>query len=164
MMAKERMQELAALYRKGLLEDTLPFWVKHCVDREHGGFLFCLDRDGTVVDTDKGMWTQGRFTWLLGTLYSEVEPRALERLHVLAVGGAALQPAFRGDLDQDRGDLEQGVGGRQEAAGLDVHDHRQEAPESIADACRAGHVGSPRPSSRQATVLPARKGTISSPA
>jgi N-acylglucosamine 2-epimerase len=69
-------EELMRVYRDGLLGDTLPFWIDHCVDREYGGFMFCLDRDGTVIDTDKGMWTQGRFTWLLGTLYSEVEPRA----------------------------------------------------------------------------------------
>ena len=34
-----------------------------------------LDRDGTLVDTDKGVWQQGRFTWLLGELYNNVEPR-----------------------------------------------------------------------------------------
>ncbi len=75
-LTPEGRQQLVAVYRDGLLRDTLPFWINHCVDREYGGFTFALDRDGTVVDTDKGMWTQGRFTWLLGTLYSEVEPRA----------------------------------------------------------------------------------------
>ncbi len=69
------LQELQATYRDGLLDDTLPFWIRHCVDREHDGFMFCLDRDGTVIDTDKGMWHQGRFTWLLATLYRTVEPR-----------------------------------------------------------------------------------------
>ena len=34
-----------------------------------------LDRDGTLVDTDKSVWQQGRFTWLLGELYNNVEPR-----------------------------------------------------------------------------------------
>jgi N-acylglucosamine 2-epimerase len=71
----EGRQQLMKVYRDGLLEDTLPFWINHCVDREYGGFMFCLDRDGTVMDTDKGVWTQGRFTWLLSTLYSEVERR-----------------------------------------------------------------------------------------
>ncbi|MGC8879556.1 MAG: AGE family epimerase/isomerase [Anaerolineae bacterium] len=71
----EGRQELIRIYRDGLLYDTLPFWINHCVDREYGGFMFCLNRDGTVIDTDKGMWTQGRFTWLLSTLYAEVEPR-----------------------------------------------------------------------------------------
>jgi N-acylglucosamine 2-epimerase len=74
-MTPERIAELIAAYRDGLLEDTLPFWTRHAVDREHGGFLFCLDRDGTVVDTDKGLWQHGRFVWLLSTLYTTVEPR-----------------------------------------------------------------------------------------
>jgi N-acylglucosamine 2-epimerase len=74
-MNQGRREELAAVYRDGLLEDTLPFWTKHCVDREHGGFMMSLDRDGTLVDTDKGVWQQGRFTWLLGELYNNVEPR-----------------------------------------------------------------------------------------
>jgi N-acylglucosamine 2-epimerase len=64
-----------AAYRDGLLNDTLPFWTRHCVDREHGGFMMALDRDGQVIDTDKGMWQQCRFTWLLGELYNTVEPR-----------------------------------------------------------------------------------------
>ncbi len=70
-----RMEELLRVYRSGLLEDTVPFWLRHSVDREAGGFLFCLDRDGSVLDTDKGMWIQSRFVWLLSTLYAEVEPR-----------------------------------------------------------------------------------------
>ncbi len=69
------IEELIEIYRDGLLLDTIPFWIKHAIDREMGGFLFALDRDGTVIDTDKGMWQHGRFTWMLSTLYSEVEPR-----------------------------------------------------------------------------------------
>ncbi|MFT5288822.1 MAG: N-acylglucosamine 2-epimerase [Planctomycetota bacterium] len=74
-MDSKRIDELIAAYRDGLLEDTLPFWMKHAVDREQGGFLFCLDRDGSILDTDKGMWQQCRFTWLLATLYTTVERR-----------------------------------------------------------------------------------------
>ncbi len=59
-MTPREREQLLAIYRDGLLNDTLPFWLDHCIDREHGGFMFCLDRDGAVVDTDKGMWTQGR--------------------------------------------------------------------------------------------------------
>jgi len=70
-----RIDELISTYRDGLLNDTLPFWMKNCVDREHGGFMMALNRDGSVVDTDKGVWQQGRFTWLLGELYNNVEPR-----------------------------------------------------------------------------------------
>lgn len=66
---------LLETYRDGLLNDTLPFWLKHSVDKEHGGFITALDRDGSIVDTDKGVWQQGRFTWLLGELYNNVEQR-----------------------------------------------------------------------------------------
>jgi len=72
----ERIGRLITCYRDGLLDDTLPFWVRHAVDRRCGGFIFNLDRDGAVLDTDKGMWAHGRFTWLLSTLYNTVEPRA----------------------------------------------------------------------------------------
>jgi len=63
------------LYREGLLNDIMPFWIKYSVDREHGGFMFCLDRDGSIIDTDKGVWQIGRFTWMLATMYNEVEQR-----------------------------------------------------------------------------------------
>lgn len=74
-MNDARQQELFGIYRDGLLNDTLPFWMKHCVDREYGGFMMSLDQDGSLVDTDKSVWQQGRFTWLLGELYNTVEPR-----------------------------------------------------------------------------------------
>ena len=67
-MDNQRIDELIAIYRDGLLKDTLPFWLSNAVDHEHGGFQFCLDRTGSVVDTDKGLWQHARFTWLLATL------------------------------------------------------------------------------------------------
>ena len=67
--------ELLPIYRDGLLNNILPFWTTHSVDREHGGFIVALNRDGSILDTDKGMWQQGRFTWLLSTLFNTVEPR-----------------------------------------------------------------------------------------
>ena len=68
-------QDLIAVYRNGLLEDTMPFWEAHCVDHQQGGFMMAIDQTGKVVDTDKGVWQQGRFTWLLGELYNNVEAR-----------------------------------------------------------------------------------------
>ncbi len=62
-------------YRRGLLDDVVPFWLRHGLDWEHGGVLTCLDRDGSVYESDKSVWFQGRFGWLLGTLCLEVEPR-----------------------------------------------------------------------------------------
>lgn len=75
-MNSESIQELIGIYKNGLLEDTLPFWLKYCIDTEDGGFIFCLDRDGTILDTDKSMWIQSRFVWLLSTLYRTVETKS----------------------------------------------------------------------------------------
>jgi len=67
---------LADLYRNTLLLDVVPFWMRHGMDREHGGILTSLDRDGTVVDTDKSVWFQGRAAWMFATLYNTVDQRA----------------------------------------------------------------------------------------
>ncbi|RCS54127.1 N-acylglucosamine 2-epimerase [Bremerella cremea] len=74
-MNEARRSELLATYRDGLLHDTLPFWLSHGVDHQHGGIITSLNRDGSIIDTDKGVWQQGRFAWLLGELYNQVEQR-----------------------------------------------------------------------------------------
>lgn len=74
-MLKKDVTEFCGIYRDGLLRDTLPFWFPRCIDREHGGFFTALNRDGTVIDTDKSIWQQGRISWLLATLYNTVEQR-----------------------------------------------------------------------------------------
>jgi len=74
-LGQRRIEELILVYRDGLLKDVLPFWIDHSVDREHGGFTMCLGQDGTVIDTDKSVWKQGRFTWLLGEMVNQVEAR-----------------------------------------------------------------------------------------
>ena len=74
-MDQERLHFLATFYRDTLLHDILPFWTRHSVDKKHGGFITALDQEGTVIDTDKGVWQQARFTWLLATLYNTVEKK-----------------------------------------------------------------------------------------
>ena len=74
-MKPETINEYIRIYRDGLLKDTVPFWIKHSIDNEHGGFMFSVNRDGSRLDTDKGMWQTCRFTWLLSTLYNHVEQR-----------------------------------------------------------------------------------------
>lgn len=68
-----RLNALSARYRQDLLTNVVPFWLEHGLDRECGGIMTCLDRDGTVIDTDKGLWQQGRFAWLMATLYHDEE-------------------------------------------------------------------------------------------
>lgn len=71
-------QELIALeefYKKQLLEDTVPFWFPRSYDYENGGYLFMRDADGSLIDSDKAVWIQGRACWLLSTLYNTIEPK-----------------------------------------------------------------------------------------
>ncbi len=65
-----------SFYEKSLFSDCIPFWFPRSVDEEHGGFLHCFDRDGSLVDTDKSVWAQGRMSWMLLTLYNTVEKRS----------------------------------------------------------------------------------------
>lgn len=67
--------KLAEQYRKELLDNVIPFWMTNSVDKEKGGFVTCLDRDGRVFDTDKFMWLQGREVWMFATLYNKAGKR-----------------------------------------------------------------------------------------
>jgi N-acylglucosamine 2-epimerase len=67
--------DLAQLYRHALLNDVLPFWEKHSVDAQGGGYFTCLERNGTVFDTDKFVWLQARQVWLFSMLYNRLEKR-----------------------------------------------------------------------------------------
>lgn len=69
----DNLEKYIAVYKEDLLHNIIPFWEKYGVDKEYGGFLSCLDRDGSILDTDKGLWQMGRFTWVYATLYNEVE-------------------------------------------------------------------------------------------
>lgn len=72
-MNETRRTELLSTYRDGLLQDVLPFWLKYGMDGQHGGILTALARDGSLLDSDKSVWFQGRFAWLLSTLYADCE-------------------------------------------------------------------------------------------
>jgi N-acylglucosamine 2-epimerase len=74
-MTKQEIDQYISIYKDGLLDNIIPFWLRHSIDTEHGGFMFAVDQDGTLVDTDKGVWQHGRFTWMLATLYNEVEKK-----------------------------------------------------------------------------------------
>ena len=74
-MKTKRIDELMNLYKTSLLEDVMPFWERHGVDHEAGGFFTFLERDGSVYGTDKPVWLMGRATWTFATLHRLVEPR-----------------------------------------------------------------------------------------
>lgn len=66
---------LAHQYRSTLLEDVLPFWQRHSLDEQCGGYFSCLDRQGNVYDRDKFIWLQARQVWTFAMLYNRLEAR-----------------------------------------------------------------------------------------
>ena len=62
-MDTKRLRSLRDFYKSQLLDECLPFWTAHGPDREFGGFLTCVDREGALYDTDKSVWFQGRALW-----------------------------------------------------------------------------------------------------
>ena len=68
--------QLAQQYKSNLLEDVIPFWEQHSIDYIHGGYFTCLNRDGSVFDTDKFIWLQARQVWTFSMLYNRLERRS----------------------------------------------------------------------------------------
>ena len=65
----------SSLYREDLMNDIMPFWLEHGLDRENGGVYTCLDRDGKLYDRTKSVWFQGRYAFVLSFAYNNVEQR-----------------------------------------------------------------------------------------
>ena len=63
-------------YRNELLSNILPFWMKYGLDKENGGYFTCVDRDGTLMDSTKSVWFQGRFAFNISTRVSAILPRS----------------------------------------------------------------------------------------
>ncbi len=62
-------------YHSLLLDNVVPFWLKHGIDWEHGGVLSCIRDDGSVASGDKFIWSQARSVWTFSALYNRVEKR-----------------------------------------------------------------------------------------
>jgi N-acylglucosamine 2-epimerase len=62
------------------LDEYVDFFLRHGIDFDRGGFMCSLDHDGTLVDTNKFHWFQGRGIWVFSHLYLNFEknPRYLE--------------------------------------------------------------------------------------
>ena len=92
-------KKLAAQYKSELLDNVLPFWLEKSQDHEFGGYFTCLDRDGSVFDTDKFVWLQGREVWMFAMLYNKVEKKQ-EWLDCAVQGGEFLKKyAHDGNYD-----------------------------------------------------------------
>ncbi len=94
-----QFKSLAELYKNTLLDNILPFWSQHSLDREYGGYFSCLDREGNIYDTDKFIWLQNRQLWTYSMLYNRLEQKS-EWLDIARHGAEFLAKYGR----DDRGD------------------------------------------------------------
>ncbi len=69
------MKEVYEKFKSELLDSCVPFWLKFAVDKEYGGILNCLDRDGKVYSEDKSVWMQGRCGWMFSYVYNNIEKK-----------------------------------------------------------------------------------------
>lgn len=73
MDVKEYIKSWAESYKKDLTENIMPFWMEYGLDRENGGVYTCVNRDGSLMDTTKSVWFQGRFAFICSFAYNNVE-------------------------------------------------------------------------------------------
>lgn len=78
------LQSVKGIMRCECIE-VLDFWVQRGIDWEEGGIMTCLERDGTVWDTRKPGWFQGRSLFSFAKGYNDIrqEPKWLEACHNL---------------------------------------------------------------------------------
>ena len=70
---KQYLTQWAERYRADLTENIMPFWLCHGLDRVNGGIYTCVDRDGSLIDTTKSVWFQGRFAFVASFAYNTIE-------------------------------------------------------------------------------------------
>ena len=69
----EYLNDWSQRYRDDLVNDIMPFWLKNGLDRVNGGVYTCVDRDGSLIDSTKSVWFQGRFAFVCSFAYNTIE-------------------------------------------------------------------------------------------
>ncbi len=72
MNLSEYLTKWSDRYRHDLINDIMPFWINKGIDQKHGGIYTCLDRDGSIIDTTKSVWFQGRFAFITAYAYNHI--------------------------------------------------------------------------------------------
>src|SRR5664279_6452573 len=69
-LAGMSLTDLRQSFHDELFKVQLPFWDEHGIDHQYGGIMCSLDYDGTLANTDKLMWFQGRAIWVYSFIYN----------------------------------------------------------------------------------------------
>ena len=65
------IEKYKELFTEELMDYCAPFWLKYGQDKEYGGVLNCIDKNGQVYSTDKAVWMQGRTAWTYSKLCNQ---------------------------------------------------------------------------------------------
>lgn len=57
-----------------LINNVVPFWLRHGIDDDQGGLFTCLRDDGSRISEDKYLWSQGRAIWTFAAIYNRIIP------------------------------------------------------------------------------------------
>lgn len=69
----EYLKGWADSYKTDLLVNIMPFWLRYGLDHKHGGVYTCMNRDGSLMDTTKSVWFQGRFGFIAANAYNAID-------------------------------------------------------------------------------------------
>ena len=67
------LSDCAKWYREELTDRIMPFWLEHGLDNTNGGVYTCVNRDGSLMDSTKSVWFQGRYAYVCAYAYNHVE-------------------------------------------------------------------------------------------
>ncbi len=70
---KKYLENCRERYIKELKDNVMPFWLKNGLDKVNGGVYTCLNRDGSLMDSTKSVWFQGRFGFVCAYAYNNIE-------------------------------------------------------------------------------------------
>lgn len=73
MANRKYFEKISEECKDGLLNDIMPFWIDNGWDQVHGGIYTCLNRDGSLMDSTKSVWFQGRFAFICAYAYNNIE-------------------------------------------------------------------------------------------
>lgn len=68
-MEKSTFESYRQFYHDRLLDDYVPFWLNSdLIDKQYGGYITSVDREGKSYNDDKSVWFQGRGLWSFSAL------------------------------------------------------------------------------------------------
>jgi len=75
MITSDDLTALLRIYEDELLDNVIPWWMAHGIDRVFGGPLESITEDGRVTGTDKPVWSIGRALFIWSLLYNRIGRR-----------------------------------------------------------------------------------------